>query len=66
MTDRAPGTLSEVARNVLAGLPPGMLLLVGLFGGLIWYLDNQDASRAEATAKRIEAVTQLLDKCITK
>jgi len=59
------GALTEISRTILGGMPPGMVIIVVLFCGLIWFLDNQNATRAESMAQRTEAVSKLLDKCIS-
>jgi hypothetical protein len=59
------GALTEISRTVLGGMPPGMVIVVVLFGGMIWFLDNQNTQRAESMSQRTEMVAKLLDKCIT-
>jgi hypothetical protein len=59
------GAMTEISRTILGGMPPGMVIIVVLFCGLIWFLDNQNATRAESMAQRTEAVGKLLDKCIS-
>ena len=59
------GALVEVSRTILGGMPPGMVIIVVLFCGLIWFLDDQNATRAENAVQRTEAVAKLLDKCIS-
>jgi hypothetical protein len=59
------GALTEISRTILGGMPPGMVIIVVLFCGLIWFLDNQNSTRAASMEQRTEAVAKLLDKCIS-
>jgi len=59
------GALTEISRTVLGGMPPGLVIIVILFGGMIWFLDNQNTTRAESMQQRTELVAKLLEKCLT-
>lgn len=65
MSDQPRGnTITEIVRVVLGGMPPGLVILGVLFGGLVWYLDNENAHRAKGVELRTEAVAKLLEKCV--
>lgn len=60
------GTITEIGRALVTGMPPGLLVVSLLFGGVIYFLDSSNDQRFQAMTQRTELVGKLLTMCLER